>query len=59
MSLPAEIRAAQEEGLDVAALSLVTNAGSTDHHEVLDAASSYRDNIAMAIASVLASWESP
>ena len=58
MSLLAEVRAAHEEGLSLAALSLVTNAGSADHGEVLDAASSYRDNVAKAIVSVLALWKS-
>ena len=57
MSLPAELRAARDEGMQVAALSLITNAGAASHEEVLAAAAAQGARLLAAISAVLAAWK--
>jgi purine-nucleoside phosphorylase len=57
MSLPGELRAARETGLEVAALSLITNAGVATHEDVLATAADQGDSLAAVILAVLAAWQ--
>lgn len=59
MSLPAELRAAREEGMGVAALSLITNEGVTSHDDVLAAAAAQGPRLLAAISAVLTAWKFP
>lgn len=54
MSLPAELRAARECGMQVAALSLITNSGVATHEEVLGAGAARGDGVVAAIEALLA-----
>jgi purine-nucleoside phosphorylase len=56
MSGAPELRAAREEGLEVAALSLVVNAGHTSHGGVLAGASHAGAAFSEAVAAVLGCW---
>jgi phosphopentomutase len=57
MSLPAELRAARDEGMQVAALSLITNEGAASHEDVLGAAAAEGARLLAAISAVLAAWQ--
>jgi phosphopentomutase len=57
MSLPAELRAARDEGMAVAALSLITNEGATSHDDVLAAAAAQGARLLAAVSAVLAAWK--
>ena len=58
MSVAAEVRAARDEGLDVAVLVVVANAGETSHEEVLSATASAGETFAAAVETVLSAWGS-
>lgn len=54
MSLPAELRAARDCGMQVAALSLITNSGVATHEEVLAGGVAQGDRVVAAIEALLA-----
>ena len=56
MSLAAELRAARDEGLSVAALALITNAGIVTHGEVLASAQGQASRFLAAVSAVLSTW---
>jgi purine nucleoside phosphorylase len=56
MSGPPELLAAGEEGLDVAALSLIVNAGHTSHGGVLAGAEDAAAAFGAAVSAVLSVW---
>jgi purine nucleoside phosphorylase len=58
MSVAAEVRAARDEGLDIAVLVVVANAGETSHEEVLSATVSAGETFAAAVETVLSGWGS-
>jgi len=58
MSGPAEIRAAREEGLETAMLSVVTNVGATSHEDVLMTTARANDTFTWAVTSILDAWAS-
>lgn len=53
MSLPAELRAARECGLEVAVVTLVTNVGAATHDDVLAGGVAHRKAFAAAAAALL------
>jgi purine nucleoside phosphorylase len=56
MSLVFEVQAAQDEGLEVAALALIVNAGHTSHGGVLAGARDAASAFGSAVAAVLSCW---
>ena len=56
MSVAAEVRAAHEEGLEVAVLVVVANAGETTHEEVLSATGRAGEAFASALDAILLTW---
>ncbi len=56
MSGAPELLAGQEEGLEVAALSLIVNAGHTSHGGVLAGAEDAADTFSTAVGAVLSCW---
>ncbi len=57
MSLPGELRAAREEGLEVAAISLITNEGAASHEDVLAAGAAQGARLLAAVSAVLTAWK--
>ncbi len=58
MSLAAEALAAQEEGLRLAAVAVISNAGPPSHEEVLAGAASSAERFRQAAEAIFALWES-
>jgi phosphopentomutase len=56
MSPAAELRAAQESGLETAVLAVVANAGETTHEEVLAAGSRAGAALAVVLEAVIGHW---
>lgn len=56
MSLPAELRAAEDERMQVGALSLITNAGPADHDTVLASGSACGHKLLKAVELLLKAW---
>ena len=56
MSLAPELRAAHDEGLSVAALALITNAGIATHGDVLASAQGQASRFLAAVSAVLSTW---
>ncbi|MBN1631028.1 MAG: hypothetical protein JW990_14800, partial [Thermoleophilia bacterium] len=59
MSPGAELRAAREQGMDVAVLTVVANAGDTTHEEVLQGVARAGEALSRAIGQQLKSWGAP
>jgi purine nucleoside phosphorylase len=58
MSVAAEVRAAHDEGLEVAVLVVVANAGETSHEEVLSATGRAGETFTIAVEAILSAWGS-
>ena len=56
MSLAAEVRAAQEEGMTVVAFAVISNAGPPSHDEVLAGAGSAGERFGATVARLLSFW---
>jgi phosphopentomutase len=57
MSPAAEVRAANDEGLELAVLAVVVNAGDTTHEQVLAAAAAAGGVLSGAVETLLALWD--
>lgn len=56
MSPAAELRAAVEEGMGVAVVAVITNAGPAGHDEVLREAARARAGVTRTVEAIIASW---
>ena len=56
MTPAGELRAALDEGMQVAVITVVTNAGETTHAEVLAAAGRAGDSLAGILRTLSAEW---